>query len=158
NHDSITGGGMRRLALVRLGVDVPYEQAWQLQREIHARRVAGAIPDTCLMMEHAPVYTAGKRTHPADRPIDRTPLIDVDRGGKITCHGPGQLVGYPIVQLTDSLDVINYVRLLEQSMIHVCADFGVVAGRVAGRSGVWVAGDASSGLPDRKLGSIGIRV
>ncbi|GAA3844530.1 lipoyl(octanoyl) transferase LipB [Sphaerisporangium flaviroseum] len=157
-HQSTTESGADRLALVRLGVDVPYEQAWELQREVHARRVADAIPDTCLMLEHAPVYTAGKRTRPEERPVDGTPVIDVDRGGKITWHGPGQLVGYPIVKLTETLDVIAYVRLLEESLIHVCADFGVVAGRVAGRSGVWVAGDPASGLPDRKLGAIGIRV
>ncbi|MEU8266955.1 lipoyl(octanoyl) transferase LipB [Sphaerisporangium sp. NPDC049002] len=157
-HESTTGSGAGRLALVRLGVDVPYEQAWELQREVHARRVAGVIPDTCLMLEHAPVYTAGKRTRAEERPVDGTPVIDVDRGGKITWHGPGQLVGYPIVRLTEALDVIAYVRLLEESLIQVCADFGVAAGRVAGRSGVWVAGDPASGLPDRKLGAIGIRV
>lgn len=152
------GGEPRRLALVRLGVDVPYEQAWELQREVHARRAAGLIPDTCMLLEHAPVYTAGKRTRPEERPTDGTPVIDVDRGGKITWHGPGQLVGYPIVRLTEALDVIAYVRLLEEALIKVCADFGVVGGRVEGRSGVWVAGDPASGLPDRKLGAIGIRV
>jgi lipoyl(octanoyl) transferase len=157
-HESTTDSGAPRLALVRLGVDVPYEQAWELQRDVHARRVAGAIPDTCLMLEHAPVYTAGKRTTADERPVDGTPVIDVDRGGKITWHGPGQLVGYPIVRLTEALDVITYVRVLEESLIKVCADFGVAAGRVAGRSGVWVAGDPASGLPDRKLGAIGIRV
>ncbi|OUC80207.1 lipoyl(octanoyl) transferase LipB [Streptosporangium minutum] len=149
---------MSDLAIVRLGVDFPYEQAWDLQRRIHARRVAGEIPDTCLMLEHAPVYTAGKRTAPNERPSDGTPVIDVDRGGRITWHGPGQLVGYPIVKLGAPLDVISYVRLLEETLIHVCADFGVQAGRVEGRSGVWVAGDPSHGLPDRKVGAIGIRV
>ncbi|MFJ2029200.1 lipoyl(octanoyl) transferase LipB [Streptosporangium sp. NPDC087985] len=149
---------MSDLAIVRLGVDFPYEQAWDLQRRIHARRVAGEIPDTCLLLEHAPVYTAGKRTAPNERPTDGTPVIDVDRGGRITWHGPGQLVGYPIVRLGERLDVISYVRLLENTLIHVCADFGVQAGRVEGRSGVWVAGDPSHGLPDRKVGAIGIRV
>ncbi|ACZ85607.1 lipoyl(octanoyl) transferase LipB [Streptosporangium roseum] len=149
---------MSDLAIVRLGVDFPYEQAWDLQRRIHARRVAGEIPDTCLMLEHAPVYTAGKRTAPNERPSDGTPVIDVDRGGRITWHGPGQLVGYPIVRLGEPLDVISYVRLLEETLIHICADFGVQAGRVEGRSGVWVAGDPSHGLPDRKVGAIGIRV
>lgn len=149
---------MSDLAIVRLGVDFPYEQAWDLQRRIHARRVAGEIPDTCLMLEHAPVYTAGKRTAPNERPSDGTPVIDVDRGGRITWHGPGQLVGYPIVKLGAPLDVISYVRLLEETLIHICADFGVQAGRVEGRSGVWVAGDPSHGLPDRKVGAIGIRV
>ncbi|MDP9861667.1 MULTISPECIES: lipoyl(octanoyl) transferase LipB [Streptosporangium] len=149
---------MSDLAIVRLGVDFPYEQAWDLQRRIHARRVAGEVPDTCLLLEHAPVYTAGKRTAPSERPADGTPVIDVDRGGRITWHGPGQLVGYPIVRLGEPLDVISYVRLLEETLIHVCADFGVQAGRVEGRSGVWVAGDPSHGLPDRKVGAIGIRV
>ncbi|MDH2424595.1 lipoyl(octanoyl) transferase LipB [Sphaerisporangium sp. TRM90804] len=156
-HQSTTGGA-RRLALVRLGVDVPYEQAWELQRQVHARRAAGAIPDTVLLLEHAPVYTAGKRTSPHERPADGTPVVDVDRGGKITWHGPGQLVGYPVVRLSDTMDVIAYVRLLEESLIRVCADFGVAAGRVAGRSGVWAAGDPASGVPDRMLGAIGIRV
>ncbi|MBB2911924.1 lipoyl(octanoyl) transferase [Streptosporangium becharense] len=149
---------MSELAFVRLGVDFPYEQAWDLQRRIHARRVAGEIPDTCLMLEHAPVYTAGRRTAPHERPTDGTPVIDVDRGGRITWHGPGQLVGYPIVKLGERLDVTSYVRLLEETLIHVCADFGVQAGRVEGRGGVWVAGDPSHGLPDRKVGAIGIRV
>jgi lipoyl(octanoyl) transferase len=149
---------MSELAIVRLGVDVPYEQAWSLQRKAHARRVAGETRDMCLMLEHAPVYTAGKRTLPPERPADSTPVIDVDRGGKITWHGPGQLVGYPIIKLAGLIDVVTYVRLLEESLIQVCADFGVTAGRVAGRSGVWVAGDPASGLPDRQIGAIGIRV
>lgn len=156
NHGSTTGVG--RLALVRLGVDVPYEQAWELQRDVHARRMAGAVPDTCLLLEHAPVYTAGKRTRPEERPVDGTPVIDVDRGGKITWHGPGQLVGYPVVRLTGALDVVAYVRLLEEALIKVSADFGVTSGRVEGRSGVWVAGDPAHGLPDRALAAIGIRV
>jgi lipoyl(octanoyl) transferase len=149
---------MSELAIVRLGVDVPYEQAWSLQRQVHAARAAGQIRDTCLMVEHAPVYTAGKRTLPAERPADGTPVNDVDRGGKITWHGPGQLVAYPIVRLAGSIDVVSYVRLLEECLIQVCADFGVAAGRVAGRSGVWAAGEAASGLPDRPIGAIGIRV
>ncbi|GAA3118816.1 lipoyl(octanoyl) transferase LipB [Streptosporangium carneum] len=149
---------MTELAIVRLGVDFPYEQAWDLQRRIHARRVAEEIPDTCLLLEHAPVYTAGKRTAAHERPTDGTPVIDVDRGGRITWHGPGQLVGYPIIRLGEHLDVSSYMRLLEETLIRVCADFGVQAGRVEGRSGVWVAGDPSHGLPDRKVGAIGIRV
>ncbi|MEV8639371.1 lipoyl(octanoyl) transferase LipB [Streptosporangium sp. NPDC051023] len=149
---------MTELAIVRLGVDYPYEQAWDLQRRIHARRVADEIPDTCLLLEHAPVYTAGKRTAAHERPTDGTPVIDVDRGGRITWHGPGQLVGYPIIRLGERLDVTSYMRLLEETLIRVCADFGVQTGRVAGRSGVWVAGDPSHGLPDRKVGAIGIRV
>ncbi|MFD0883772.1 lipoyl(octanoyl) transferase LipB [Streptosporangium algeriense] len=149
---------MTELAIVRLGVDFPYEQAWDLQRRIHARRVADEIPDTCLLLEHAPVYTAGKRTAAHERPTDGTPVIDVDRGGRITWHGPGQLVGYPIIKLGDRLDVTAYMGLLEETLIRVCADFGVQAGRVGGRSGVWVAGDPSHGLPDRQVGAIGIRV
>ncbi|WP_062357879.1 lipoyl(octanoyl) transferase LipB [Herbidospora yilanensis] len=144
-----------RLAIVRLGVDVPYEQAWSLQRVVHRRRVADELPDTALLLEHAPVYTAGKRTRPHDRPSDGTPVIDVDRGGSVTWHGPGQLVGYPIAKIDD---VIPYVRLLEEVLIQVCADFGVVAGRVEGRPGVWVRGEAHHGIPDRRLGAIGIRV
>ncbi|MGV9325353.1 lipoyl(octanoyl) transferase LipB [Streptosporangium sandarakinum] len=149
---------MSDLAIVRLGVDFPYEQAWDLQRRLHARRVAGEIPDTCLLLEHAPVYTAGKRTAPGERPADGTPVIDVDRGGRITWHGPGQLVGYPIVKLGGPLDVASYVRLLEETLLGVCADFGVPAVQVPGRSGVWVAGDPSHGLPDRRVGAVGIRV
>jgi lipoyl(octanoyl) transferase len=138
-----------------MGVDVPYEQGWKLQRLAHEQRVTEKISDLCLMLEHAPVYTAGKRTQAHERPSDGTPVIDVDRGGKITWHGPGQLVGYPIIRIDD---VVAYVRLLEEVLTQVCADFGVAAGRVEGRSGVWVHGDPASGVPDRKLGAIGIRV
>src|SRR6202042_156412 len=118
----------------------------------------GDIPDTCLLLEHRPVYTAGKRTSPLDRPIGDpgAPVIDVDRGGKITWHGPGQLVGYPIVALAEPLDVGGYVRLLEDAMIRTCAEFGVAAGRVDGRSGAWLTGDGQ-GRPDRKIAALGIR-
>ncbi|GAA4582817.1 lipoyl(octanoyl) transferase LipB [Planotetraspora phitsanulokensis] len=143
------------MAIVRMGVDVPYEQAWSTQRRAHERRVAGGISDLCLMLEHAPVYTAGKRTRPHERPADGTPVIDVDRGGNMTWHGPGQLVGYPILRIDD---VTAYVRLLEEVLIQVCADFGVAASRVPGRGGVWVPADPARGLGDRRLGSIGIRV
>jgi lipoyl(octanoyl) transferase len=141
-----------------LGAGIGYTEAWQLQRQVHEQRVNGEIPDTCLLLEHAAVYTAGRRTDPLDRPVGDpgAPVIDVDRGGKITWHGPGQLVGYPIVQLAEPVDVIAYVRLLEEALILACADFGVRAGRVAGRSGVWLTGQAGS--PDRKVGAIGIRV
>jgi len=137
---------------------VPYPQAWDLQRALHERRVRGDIPDTCLMLEHPPVYTAGKRTGELDRPVGDpgAPVIDVDRGGKITWHGPGQLVGYPIVKLSEPVDVIAYVRAIEEALIRVCADFGTQATRVDGRSGVWFPG--SDGAPDRKVGAIGIRV
>jgi lipoyl(octanoyl) transferase len=149
------GAPAARLAIVRMGVDVPYEQAWTLQRLAHERRVADQVTDLCLMLEHAPVYTAGKRTQPNERPSDGTPVIDVDRGGKITWHGPGQLVGYPIIRVDD---VATYVGLLEEVLIQVCADFGVTARRVRGRSGVWIHGDPASGVPDRAMGAIGIRV
>ncbi len=137
---------------------VPYPDGWQLQRRLHERRAAGLIPDVCLLLEHQPVYTAGKRTGPLDRPLadPGIPVIDVDRGGKITWHGPGQLVGYPIVALSEPVDVIAYVRALEEALIRVCAGAGVSATRVEGRSGVWVTG--GPGVPDRKLAAIGIRV
>jgi lipoyl(octanoyl) transferase len=108
------------------------------------------------LLEHEPVYTAGRRTSPADRPTDGTPVIDVDRGGMITWHGPGQLVGYPVIRLEDPVDVVAYVRRLENALIGVCADLGLTAQRVAGRSGVWVAG--SDTAPDRKVAAIGVRV
>ena len=135
---------------------VDYQAAWDRQREVHAAVVSGDEPDTVLLLEHATVYTAGKRTEPHERPLDGTPVIDVDRGGKITWHGPGQLVGYPIVHLPSPVDVVAHVRRLESMMIGVCADLGVVAGRIDGRSGVWVCADESG--PDRKIGAIGIRV
>ncbi len=136
---------------------VDYEAGWAHQREVHAAVVAGDLPDTTLLLEHAPVYTAGKRTEPHQRPFDGTPVIDVDRGGLITWHGPGQLVGYPIVFLQAvPIDVVAHVRRLEEVMIRVCADFGVEVDRVEGRSGVWALADERG--PDRKLGAIGVRV
>jgi len=138
---------------------VDYVETWEVQRQVHERRVQGEIPDTCLLLEHQAVYTAGKRTSPLDRPIGDpgAPVIDVDRGGKITWHGPGQLVGYPIVMLSEPIDVVGYVRQVEEALIGACADFGVQAGRVEGRSGVWLPGD-DRGKQDRKVGAIGIRV
>jgi len=138
---------------------VDYSAAWDIQRQVHERRVAGEIPDTCLLLEHQPVYTAGKRTSPLDRPIGDpgAPVIDVDRGGKITWHGPGQLVGYPIVALGEPVDVVSYVRMIEDAMIGACAEFGVMAGRVDGRSGAWLRGDGHA-RPDRKIAALGIRV
>ena len=141
--------------MIRAGV-VPYEQAWARQREIHAQVVAGTAPDTALLLEHPPVYTAGKRTEAWERPSDGTPVIDVDRGGKITWHGPGQLVGYPIVRLPDPVDVVAYVRRMERVLVEVCADLGVAAGQVEGRSGVWLPADEHR--PARKIAAIGIRV
>ena len=138
----------------RLGA-VDYQAAWQLQRELADARVAGG-PDTLLLLEHPSVYTAGRRTLPDERPVDNTPVVDTDRGGKITWHGPGQLVGYPIIGLAEPLDVVNFVRRLEESMIKVCAGLGLQAGRIEGRSGVWVPSDGQR--PARKIGAIGIRV
>ena len=136
---------------------VPYLAGWDLQRAVHQRRAEGEITDACLMLEHEPVYTAGKRTEPSDRPMGDpgAPVVDVDRGGRITWHGPGQLVGYPIVRLREPVDVVGYVRSLEEALIRTCAEFGVTAQRIGGRSGAWVTG---GGLPDRKVGAIGARV
>ena len=136
---------------------VPYLAAWDLQRAVHQRRADGEITDTCLMLEHEPVYTAGKRTEPSDRPAGDpgAPVVDVDRGGRITWHGPGQLVGYPIIRLREPVDVVGYVRSLEEALIRTCADFGVAAQRIDGRSGAWITG---GGAPDRKVGAIGARV
>jgi len=135
---------------------VDYQTAWDLQRVVHEQVVAGEVPNTVLLLEHPPVYTAGKRTEAHERPFDGTPVVDVDRGGKITWHGPGQLVGYPVVRLAGPIDVVAYVRRLEEAMIGVCAEFGVVAGRVEGRTGVWVPQDHRG--PARKVAAIGIRV
>ena len=151
---------MTELQVIRAG-RVPYEEAWERQRELHAARVADEGPDTLLLLEHPSVYTAGKRTEPHERPQDGTPVVDVDRGGTITWHGPGQLVGYPIVALPDPVDVVAYVRRLEGALIEVCAGFGVEAGRVEGRSGVWLPADEpgpGSRRPERKIAAIGIRV
>ncbi|OBF65492.1 lipoate-protein ligase B [Mycobacterium sp. 852002-51971_SCH5477799-a] len=134
---------------------VDYRVAWQRQRDLADARVAGGN-DTLLLLEHPAVYTAGRRTEPHERPVDGTPVVDTDRGGKITWHGPGQLVGYPIIGLAGPLDVVNYVRRLEEALIKVCADLGVDAVRVPGRSGVWVPGTDSR--PDRKVAAIGVRV
>jgi lipoyl(octanoyl) transferase len=120
---------------------VEYQEAWQEQRRVHAARFAEEIPDTCLLLEHPPVYTAGRRTADSERPLDGTPVVDVDRGGKITWHGPGQLVGYPILKLPRPVDVVAHVRRLEEALILAAADFGLETTRVEGRSGVWVLGD-----------------
>ncbi len=127
-----------------------------MQRELHEARVADTAPDTVLLLQHPPVYTAGKRTEPWERPLDGAPVIEVDRGGKITWHGPGQLVGYPIVKLPRPLDVVAYVRRMEQLLIDVCAEFGLSTMRVPGRTGVWLHADADR--PQRKVAAIGIRV
>ena len=141
--------------VIRAGL-VPYEQALARQWTLHAERVADQRPDTVLLLEHPSVYTAGKRTEDWERPTDGTPVVDVDRGGRITWHGPGQLVGYPIVKLAEPVDVVAYVRRLEQVLIDVCADFGVAAVPVEGRSGAWLPADRQR--PERKIAAIGIRV
>ena len=135
---------MSELHFVRLGFGadrVDYEEAWQEQRRVHAARFADDVPDTVLLLEHPPVYTAGRRTADDERPLDGTPVVDVDRGGKITWHGPGQLVGYPILKLPRPVDVVAHVRRLEEALIRTAADFGLETSRVEGRSGVWVLGD-----------------
>ena len=144
--------------VVRLDPDrlVPYAEGWELQRAVHAAVVAGERADTVLLLEHEDVYTAGRRTASWDRPVDGTPVVDVDRGGRITWHGPGQLVAYPVVRLRTPVDVVAYVRALEEAVIGVCADLGVPADRVEGRSGVWCLADATR--RDRKVCAIGVRV
>ncbi len=147
---------MSELRTIRAGL-LDYEQAWQWQRQLHAQRVAGEIDDTALLLEHPSVYTAGRRTELWERPADGTPVIDVDRGGKITWHGPGQLVGYPIVELPNPVDVVAYVRRMEEVLIEVCLELGLSGvAQVAGRSGVWLPADDRG--PDRKVAAIGIRV
>jgi lipoyl(octanoyl) transferase len=135
---------------------VDYVATWQQQRDRHAEVAAGLRPDTVLLLEHQSVYTAGKRTEPHERPRDGTPVVDVDRGGKITWHGPGQLVGYPILRLPEAVGVVDYVRRLEEAMIRLFAGYGLATGRVRGRSGVWLA--ATGDRPERKIAAIGVRV
>ena len=142
-----------------LGEDaVDYLAAWDLQRDVHAAVVAGRREDTVLLLEHPPVFTCGKRTDPHERPLDPggAPVIDVDRGGKITFHGPGQLVGYPIVALPDHVKVVDYVRRVEEALIATCRELGVTTARIPGRSGVWLRADGRG--PERKVAAIGIRV
>jgi lipoyl(octanoyl) transferase len=144
------------LRIDRLGT-IEYRTAWDVQRANADARRAGTGPDVLMLLEHPSVYTAGKRTQPADRPTDGTPVVDVDRGGRITWHGPGQLVGYPIVGLAEPLDVVDFVRRLEEALIRVVHDVGLpAAGRVKGRSGVWLPADDRR--PERKIAAIGVRV
>lgn len=147
------------LQVRRLGT-VDYLEALEIQRAVAARRAEGVGDDELLLLEHPAVFTAGRRTSPEDRPTDGTPVIDVDRGGKITWHGPGQLVGYPIVRLAEPVDVVRYVRLIEQALIAVCTDMGLTVGRIDGRSGVWLAAGDVRGRwqPERKVAAIGVRV
>jgi lipoyl(octanoyl) transferase len=165
---TLTTSPSSELTLVRAGV-VEYLTAWEEQRRLHEQVADGAASGSVLLLQHPSVYTAGKRTEPLDRPQDGTPVIDVDRGGKITWHGPGQLVGYPIVRLPDPVDVVAYVRRVEQLLIDTCADLGLATTRIEGRSGVWVPADdpgpghapgapRAGQRPDRKVAAIGIRV
>jgi lipoyl(octanoyl) transferase len=131
---------------------VPYREAWEMQRALAEARAAGAVPDTLVLLEHPDVYTAGRRTTARERPTDGTDVVDVDRGGKITWHGPGQLVGYPVVLLPRPLDVVAYVRALEAALIEACAELGVTTRRVDGRTGAWTSDGA------RKVAAIGVRV
>ena len=142
------------LEIEQLGTDVDYQTAWDYQKHVHAEVVSGERGDTILLLEHSPVYTAGKRTEIHERPTTSAPVVDVDRGGKITWHGPGQIVGYPIVRLGDPIDVVAHVRRIEEMLMRVCSEFAVVTEQVEGRSGVWV----TSPIPARKIAAIGIRV
>jgi lipoyl(octanoyl) transferase len=147
--------------VVGLGPElVPYAEAWDLQRATHDRVVTTGSPGEILLLEHPPTYTAGKRTRPADRPTDGTPVVDVDRGGQITWHGPGQLVGYPILRLAEPVDVVEHVRRLEDVLMEVCAGYGLETMRVDGRTGVWVPADSplQGTRPERKIAAIGVRV
>lgn len=138
-----------------LGTDqIDYQNGWETQQKKHDDVVAGISPDTIYLLEHSPVYTAGRRTEAFERPQDGTPVVDVDRGGKITWHGPGQLVGYPIVHLPTAMDVVAHVRRLEDVIMGVCEDLGLATQRVKGRSGVWVV----DGNSERKIAAIGVRV
>ena len=131
-----------------------YEQAWQLQRDIHADVASGIRENTLVLLEHPSVYTAGRRTEKFERPSDGTNVIDVDRGGRITWHGPGQLVGYPIIKLSEPTEVVGFVREIESALINVCVELGIKAVRVEGRSGVWIVDSQG----DRKIAAIGVRV
>ncbi len=149
----VTPSNQSAIALTRHGV-IDYEKAWQVQRNIHAEVVSGARPNTLLLLEHPSVYTAGRRTLDSEKPQDGTPVIEVDRGGKITWHGPGQIVGYPIVKLANPHELVGFVREIEAGLINVCSELGIDATCVSGRSGVWVRDEKG----DRKIAAIGIRV
>jgi len=146
-----------QLVVERIGLEgnpLDYQAAWDLQRDMHHKVVAKSLPDSVLLLEHPSVYTAGRRTESFERPTDGTPVVDVDRGGKITWHGPGQLIGYPILHLPSPMDVVSHVRRLEDVLIGICTDFGLPTSRVKGRSGVWVLDQ----VEDRKIAAIGVRV
>lgn len=154
-------GHVSELVYAWLGdTPVPYQEGWELQKRIHQSRVADRIPDTVLLLEHEPVYTAGKRTGKWDRPLTDpgAPIYDIDRGGKITWHGPGQLTVYPIVKINDPIDVIAYIRMLEEAIIRTIAEYGLAGARIEGRTGVWLEADAERGLSERKIAAIGCRI
>jgi lipoyl(octanoyl) transferase len=141
------------LRVEELGV-IDYISAWQMQKDIQEKVINNIEPNTLLLLQHPSVYTAGRRTEITDRPLDNTPVIDVDRGGKITWHGLGQIVGYPIIKLKNSTDVVGFVRELETSLISICDEFGIKAQRYCERSGVWLRDEKG----DRKIAAIGLRV
>ena len=141
------------IALSRHGL-VDYQQAWESQKAIHQEVADGIRPNTLLLLEHPSVFTAGRRTEESEKPTDGTPVIEVDRGGRITWHGPGQLVGYPIVKLINPTELVGFVREIEAGLIAVCADLGLATGRIDGRSGVWIRDSKG----DRKIAAIGVRV
>ncbi|MDP5108036.1 MAG: lipoyl(octanoyl) transferase LipB [Candidatus Nanopelagicales bacterium] len=143
------------LIIENWGSDVDYQSSWNRQREIHHKIVAENHADVAVLLEHREVFTAGRSTKPEDRPIDSSPVFDIDRGGRITWHGPGQIVCYPIMKLDDPVDVVAHVRRLELLIIDVCSQLGLSTTQIEGRSGVWVKGNNS---PDKKIAAIGIRV
>ncbi|HIV56313.1 MAG TPA: lipoyl(octanoyl) transferase LipB [Candidatus Stackebrandtia faecavium] len=145
----------KKLTINRLGT-VDYRVAWKQQQELQTQRINDEIADTVLLLEHPSVYTAGRRTEPWTLPTDGTPVVEVDRGGQITWHGPGQLVGYPIIKLPRPIDLVKYVRILESMIMRITSEFGVETTRIAGRTGVWVPADDHG--PDRKIAAIGVRV
>jgi lipoyl(octanoyl) transferase len=143
------------LVIQNWGSGVEYQSAWDRQRELHHKIVTENHPDVAVLLEHQNVYTAGRSTKPEDRPTDSSPVFDIDRGGRITWHGPGQIVCYPIMKLDDPVDVVAHVRRLELLIMNVCSKLGLETTQIEGRSGVWVKGN---GLPDKKIAAIGIRV
>jgi lipoyl(octanoyl) transferase len=143
------------LIIQNWGSGVEYQSAWDRQRELHHKIVTENHPDVAVLLEHQNVYTAGRSTKPEDRPTDSSPVFDIDRGGRITWHGPGQIVCYPIMKLDDPVDVVAHVRRLELLIMNVCSKVGLETTQIEGRSGVWVKGN---GLPDKKIAAIGIRV
>ena len=143
------------LIIQNWGSDVEYQSAWDQQRELHHKVVTENHPDVAVLLEHQNVYTAGRSTKPEDRPTDSSPVFDIDRGGRITWHGPGQIICYPIMKLDDPVDVVAHVRRLELLIMNVCSKLGLETTQIEGRSGVWVKGN---GLPDKKIAAIGIRV